>query len=1009
MLLQLSAATTASTASTMTDTGSVTSRLEMMYKQRDSMDHSSAAYTRLLSDISKLEGQRTTLSRQVSDLEALEAQLAQAEPDTAAYANLQKQVDAAIDAKQSTLQKIDDDAHVTHENAQAATGAVSSSATPTTSSVDMSGAIATQQQAATLATQLKNHAVSQREQAQQQATHYLATGDDDGGPICPKTVRNPVTHVTTTIACTAAQIADAEQRFNVPALKVKEDEAIANEIRQTNRIQEIRDEGNQLQADAQTHQAQTEADSNDTSEAGKIKTKLATMLKGDDGKGVDNSVKFSDGTDVGLTTEEQRQYNDALQADITMVILGTVATRLDKCTAIPVETKVPDMVMAAAGGLAFVTGEVAEYSKLISVRNQLSTVMKDIKGDPSNKQIQALKSLRDSYKTILQAVENKIRLREASRDTFIAAAAMAAEEATMLATMTSQCTNSIRTKVEQGVSSANMWAMIGAATCIAYYVCMNVCTVCPGPCGSCIPGCQAMQVMPGWAGAATCAVAAVAYVNGSTCGAGGSSSTGLNQNRQNLCEDRNPARDPTHIHDDPGVPLGSGAISISKDVTDKCLAIKHVGDAADSACSGTIFATSGKGPYAPCDDVDKLYEKNNVTCKLDGSRHNILDGTQDPDFYKIEQKFTSIKPQKNYIEMVSDFIFSSVHAGMLSSMGISKTKVIEFLKAQTPIFANALDTQLSAPVWRAVSWAALAELIQQAIDTSINMREKILSDLQKIEAILAQVHDQTGLGNDGSKLDYGASNNYQALDLPIEQLPCITGSNAGKCKAVSTTLKSSSGFLELSGKTKELASKALKVADGLNGANTLSSGTMGSIKDLNSSSKALRANLEKRQQNLQKILTRNGAKIDIAKETTKFAGQLKGITKNALSASGMSAQEMRSMMGGASVAPSSASSTNNKKTSSSAGAGAGFGFNQGAQTVSKSSDTDSKTDGDGLTDAERAARLAAEAQAYKAGSSVDAAKMGDTVNEDNGYTLFEVITNRYQKSAYPRLFKRVKE
>jgi predicted Fe-S protein YdhL (DUF1289 family) len=50
-----------------------------------------------------------------------------------------------------------------------------------------------------------------------------------------------------------------------------------------------------------------------------------------------------------------------------------------------------------------------------------------------------------------------------------------------------------------------------------------------------------------------------------------------------------------------------------------------------------------------------------------------------------------------------------------------------------------------------------------------------------------------------------------------------------------------------------------------------------------------------------------------------------------------------------------------------------------------------------MTPAQRAAYLLARLKGRK------------DVNADDGYSLFEVITNRYKKSAYPRLLKKIKD
>jgi hypothetical protein len=267
---------------------------------------------------------------------------------------------------------------------------------------------------------------------------------------------------------------------------------------------------------------------------------------------------------------------------------------------------------------------------------------------------------------------------------------------------------------------------------------------------------------------------------------------------------------------------------------------------------------------------------------------------------------------------------------------------------------------------------------------------------------------------------FGTSANFIAPNKGIQNLPCITGSNTGACKSVTSTVTGSRGFLELPASVRSLSAGVLKVGDDLNKASTISGGAMTSMNNLSKNSKAIRSDLERRQKSLQKILRAGGTNIDLSKESNKFGDQLRNITKTGLKEAGMSAAEMRASIGAGplpggtngeernpydSLKNVKFNTSNNSSTSSPAGmVSIGNGGNGG-------SDIPSLGDGSGkggLTDAENAALLAAEAQARLSGKGgADKGNAGDIVHADDGPTLFEVITKRYQKSAYPRLFKKV--
>ncbi len=961
----------------------ITQRLEMMNINLSKLTPGSAQAVQALKDINQLKAQKVILDRQTSSQTNLEQQFAHTDPNAPEYNTLKQQVADAQDQKQLTMKQvaieskqIADRAATSAAEAQNAalraagvTSDVVASAALAQSTAVLNEAITAQEGAAAMATWISDRATAQRVQAKQQANVYLAT-------ICPKTHLDAQDRPVT-VPCTEADIANSEQRYNVPALKAAEDAKLADTETQKARIQELKDQLPKLASDVD-------------GQAKKIKQDMKghIMLSVGDFKDVNNRT-FADGTKKA-SEENQAEYDKALHADITMVILGTVTTRLMSCTAIPVDTQVPDMLIASTAGTAFVAGEVAEYTDIIAVKNNLQNLLKDIKGDPNDRQLASLEQLKATYIAIQNATNSKKVARQASQASFYNAAQAATAEAAMLVTLNTACSNEINSKVQKGVSAANNYAMRGAISCIQWAMCAW-------------EGCPEPQYLEKGA----CATAVIAVIDAGTCASGGSSSVGMNASRKNTCEDRNGSG--AHLHNQT-TEQPTPSRTVSTGVTGKCIAIKNVGSAANSACGGTIFAKDGKGPYSSCDTADRAYEKNNVSCPL-----NSLDGTLDPNFYKINDKIISSQPVKNYFEIVSNLIFSSADAGMLSSMGVSKAAVVEFIKNQTPIFANAIDTQLSAPVWRSIAWTALGDLVGTALTTTDSMLDQIQRDIDQIQSIIDAVHKSIGLGSKGG-LGFGSSTDNAAPTQTFEALPCVPGTNSGNCPSVVKAVSTAPAFLELPQSVQALSAKTAKVADALSQATTLSSGTIAGMNSLGSSAKAIRADLVQRQLNLQKLMATTGSPIDIAKEVGKLSNKLTDITKSGLKKSNMSAKEMNALMGGGeSKLPNTGKENNLNKlsknklasnkvilpdaTSTSSGTDSG-------QLAGVTVDNNKTANADGLTDEERAAQNLSDQEANST-DNFNKKINGTGISEDNGYTLFEVITNRYKKSAYKVLFKKI--
>jgi hypothetical protein len=704
------------------------------------------------------------------------------------------------------------------------------------------------------------------------------------------------------------------------------------------------------------------------------------------------------------------------------------------------------------------------------VKNQLQTLLNEIKGDPNAKQLQSLETLKATYTAIQTTTTNKKQIREASKASFLAAAQAATAEATQLVTLAGACTNEINSKVGQGKSSADTYAALGAIGCIMWII------SCAVALGACPP-------MPYILGIGACGVAVIASTDGSTCSSGGDQSSSLSTARRNACEDRNAGG--THIHGDPtGYHPPPGPTTVSTGITNQCLQLgPSVPTAADSACGATIFATDGKGPYGSCTAADDAYKRNNVSCPLD--KLNA----------KFDPNFTSTTPSKKYLDKFIDSLFTPANAGMLSAMGVSKTAVVDFVKAQTPIFADALDTQLAAPVWRAVAWTSLANLVTAALLTTDNMLAQINADIQKINDIINAIKSNSTAGSAGTFTPISSVNQVPAGNT-FDPLPCISG--ASGCQSVTSMLIGTPGFNSLPLDVQNLTPPVAKFAAAIDGATTLGAGALGAANQLSGHAIALQAGLLKRQNNLQGLLNRNGQNINIAKEVSSFSNKLMGITKSGLSAANMTAAEMHGMMGsggaiGASALPKSdaSSSAASKSKSESGGGGSlnglmlGKGLNKGAGDISAISSGSPKLGVDALSSAEKAvydtlseadkaiflamtaeekaafmAMSPAERTAFLAMTSAERAafmnmspaeraafltmnaeersaflsmtpeeraafmamnpaqrkayllarlKAKKDVSADDGYSLFEVITNRYKKSAYPRLLKKVKE
>jgi hypothetical protein len=225
------------------------------------------------------------------------------------------------------------------------------------------------------------------------------------------------------------------------------------------------------------------------------------------------------------------------------------------------------------------------------------------------------------------------------------------------------------------------------------------------------------------------------------------------------------------------------------------------------------------------------------------------------------------------------------------------------------------------------------------------------------------------------------------------------------------------------------------MADGINGTGTLSTGTMASAAALAAQANALRSNLNSKQQKIQDMLNRDkNNKLDIAKRSNAIKNDMLKAVGKELEKRGTTPAKMLASFGGSGALSSKYAATNSSGDGLGAGGGAGANGANGASGAealdpNKLKNTTATVDvGAGasseLSEAAKAGSndtngidpLAGQSAAGAAGKNGDGTKtatmddydLKNDINLNKDVDLFKVITNRYQKSAYPRLFKRVK-
>lgn len=645
-----------------------------------------------------------------------------------------------------------------------------------------------------------------------------------------------------------------------------------------------------------------------------------------------------------------------MMATLTMVGISVMASRL-----IQYGKLTPDIMAAAAGGAAFIAGDMMATKKLKEAMKKIEMDIQRTKtGDLTDQQRQALLKLRQSYMDAKETANTKKTLQMASAAAFALAAGLAYMASGTELAAEAACTGAITTAMSTGIPK-------GTAACNAKCAadlgkCLPTCT---GPqAAACVTACQAVNT----ACLAACTAQTTSCTTATTTVQTGMQSyINLRKAPKLSCPDLQQANQ--------GRAMLNGQLGSQK-----------------GSCPPPYFGDVGASVEAGCRPVFPMH---------------------------IGWESGCLSPMMLYGGM----------AASVALMGITASTLVTAVVSFSAPLAQAIDTQIFIPMRRAMIWGVLAGLAFAASSATDSVIAKLDGYIKKIDALLNVIHAQ-GLGslasnakninNKGAKIDPLTgkpitidSQSSSELDLGGKgaNLPCITAKEGEPCPSFSQTFDSLGNLSGLPDSMKTSLDDLKKLGDGVNGTGKVSSTAMSAAGRLAANQNALNNNLKKyKSETFGKFKFANGKSFE--QNENELRNSMMGSMKSAIlknkkaageiyaSITGLTPGEMKASDFGAAInSANGASAVGAKGAIGGANGGAapkgGFGdVDLGDDNLDISKDDGEKGDLSKLDSAEKLDGLEVE--------------QNDIV-KDKGVSIFEVISNRYLKSGYPRLFKRIKE
>lgn len=352
-----------------------------------------------------------------------------------------------------------------------------------------------------------------------------------------------------------------------------------------------------------------------------------------------------------------------------------------------------------------------------------------------------------------------------------------------------------------------------------------------------------------------------------------------------------------------------------------------------------------------------------------------------------------------------NFLFPKAQASWLPMLGLTGGAALGYFGGAYAGLGIETDMFMFVPFNRVIAWGTLGALSLLAAKSSDNTLKKLDENIAKIDKILNEMNNlQKAIATQNVK---GMGIQVQAVDPMSQNLPsysvdnktkspCMTSNATSNCSSLEEQMKNMPGYSQLPPSFQTLATQSTKMADGLSGSTGISGAGMSAANSLAGKQNAINGLLKKTQNAYNDLLKKNKKNpVNFEKEQEKLYNRMAASVRKGLQQKGTTAAGFMASYGGAPLDSSKIGKPvdlgMDKKTDAPAMAAVG-----GAPAEEKKDEMDFQ-----FEDAPALAENAAAGGADKAEYDVTT----DEIHKDNGPSLFELISNRYLQSGYPKLLE----
>ncbi len=719
---------------------------------------------------------------------------------------------------------------------------------------------------------------------------------------------------------------------------------------------------------------------------------------------------------------------------ITMLGLGIAAMSLLKMC----QKFTGDIMLAAAGGLAFIIGEIIYVSEFKKLRKKrLSATLRE-DGEMENKQVQTLEEQKGSYEDMIKAAQTKITLQTAAAVAFGAAAAWAGitklrqttEEAACISTLSSLAATYAATPEPTGATKA-MAAACGAGT------------------KTCVSEEAFSKVPMPSSGKSAKITGFMATLKGFSTACVGADTTCFAYEADKLAElgvcmplkvsESKPNKNTLDVKK-------FFAKNLKLDNLNLSLPVMGNNDPKEDELSNLF----GRGvedvmqPHQFASFIDKshpLYNLSTKSIKKDNeSELQFYIRTREEGRY-LNGKMASMslneyselnaafpKNSENQAEFSDilmtaakkgmDLVFPQAHAGLfdLNMLGITGA-VVGIVWGVVAGSMGTIDMWIATPGTRAIGFAAMSAFTLMALNTTKKIKSTAEENRDKLNTVLTKMKklSNVSVASIGGTYQQMAVPNLLPLNgnptLPLnpKPTPCLVdGSKPGSCASTKSGIEKDQSFISLPSGLSQIASQAGSMADGMVGKTYLSGGTLDTAANLASQQNAISKLNEKIKKKLNKLRKDKGLRpINHNKMNKQFAAMVKRSMRKGLK--GSSASDLMAAFGGGGAAGGDSKASDGEKQDDVASPDAvkvgAVNFGKGK----KSGLNFNFDDGNNNTNLEDLDTSSLEdSMAANQAKADDLEETGDDIHTNVKVSIFKIISVRYLKSGYSKLLEEEK-